>query len=117
MTRPPDARETVLPLGRCHLQPDARKAIQPDHLDQREDLRLGAAQQDRTALPAQPARKHGQIDDQRGVREYQPAQVDRHVCLRAERSHESAAPPALGGAVLITGAAQNRRFVLEVDDA
>ncbi len=68
-------------------------------------------------MPPQPAREHGQINDQRGVREYQFAEVDRHVRLGSECSHEGPATATLSGPVLISGATQNRRFVLEVDDA
>jgi len=57
--------------------------VQPDHLDQPLDLRLGAAEQDRAPVGAQAAGDHGEVKHQRRVGENEFAEIDDHVGLRA----------------------------------
>jgi metal-sulfur cluster biosynthetic enzyme len=91
--------------------------VQTDQLDQGPDLRLGSAQKDRAPVRAKPAGQHRQVEHQRRVGERQLGQIHDHIGLRAERARQRAAPIALGAAVLISSAAQDRRLVTEVDDS
>jgi hypothetical protein len=43
--------------------------VHSGHLDERSDLRLGAAEQHGPAADAEPAREHRQIQHQRPIRE------------------------------------------------
>jgi len=63
-----------------------------------------------------PAGQHGQIEHQRGVGEYQPAQIDDDIALCPERTGQRPASQALGSPVLVAGASQERRIVRELDD-
>jgi hypothetical protein len=90
--------------------------VQSDLLDQGRDLGLSPAQQNgATPMPKSP-RQSREVQHQRGVCEYQAAQIHGHVGLRAKGSHER--PPAvpLGRLVFITAAAQCRWLFVEVDD-
>jgi hypothetical protein len=91
--------------------------MQPDHLDEALDLRLCALDTHAMADRAQPARDHREIDDQRGVGEDQPGQVDQNVRLDLKRTRQRAAPAGLRGTILISGDDKNCRFVAESDDA
>ena len=63
------------------------------------------------------ARDHREVDHQRRVGERQLAQVDEQVAVRGS-ARESARPPQrLRGAVLVTGAGEDRRVFAERDDA
>jgi len=95
----------------------AGKAVQPDHLDQRPDLRLGAAQQDRASVGPQAPGDHRQIEHQRRVREDEFAEVNDDVSLRANRSREGLAPASLRRPILVSPASQGRRLVIEINDA
>ncbi len=90
--------------------------MQANHLDQRPNLRLGVAQQDRTPVRAQPPSQHRQVEHQRGVGEGQVGEVDDHVGLGAQRSRQGAPAATLGAAILVSRTAQDRRLVVEVDD-
>jgi hypothetical protein len=78
--------------GRGPLELDARELVQADHLDQRADLRLGAAQENRPAVGAQPAGQHRQVEHQRGIRERQLRQIHDHIVLGADGTRQR--PPA-----------------------
>jgi hypothetical protein len=101
---------------RWAFEPDARKAMQTDELDQGPDLRLRATEQDRASMRAQPAREHREVDHQRGVREHELREVDDHVRLSPEGSRQRLPPAPLRRAILVTSAAQNGRLLFEVDD-
>jgi hypothetical protein len=90
--------------------------VESDQLDQRPDLRLGAAQQDRASAAAKAARQHRQVKHQRRVREDQLAQLDDDVGFGSERTGERTPAPALGTPILVAGASQDRRVVSELDD-
>jgi hypothetical protein len=90
--------------------------VHAHHLDQPTDLGLRPTDQQGTAAHAQAASEHGQVQHQRGVSEDELAEVDYDIGLRTDRADESLAPATLSGPVLISAAAQNRRFVIEVDD-
>jgi hypothetical protein len=99
------------------FESDARKAVQTDDLDQRPDLRLRTTEQDRAPMRAQPAREHRQVDHQRRVREHELREVDDDVRLSPEGAGQRLPPASLRRSILVTSAAQNRRLVIEVDDA
>jgi hypothetical protein len=90
--------------------------MQSDKLDQRPDLRLRPTQQDRASSGAQAAGEHREIEHQRRVGEHEIGEVDDDVCLRTERAGDGLASAALRRAVLIAGAPENSRCVVEVDD-
>jgi hypothetical protein len=90
--------------------------VQPDELDQRADLRLGAAQQQRAALRAEPLGEHREVDHQRGIGEHELGQIDDYIGLRAERARQSWPASSLCRPILIPAASQNRRFFIEIDD-
>jgi hypothetical protein len=90
--------------------------VEADELDQGPDLWLGAAQQDRAAVGAQPPREHREVDHQRGVREHELGQVYDYVVLGANRAGQSRPPAPLGRSIFIAATAQGRRFFVEVDD-
>ena len=71
------------------VEAHAGQPVQPDELDQRADLRLGAAEQDRAAMRAQAAREHRQIEHQRRVGEHELAEVDDDVGLGADRPRQA----------------------------
>jgi metal-sulfur cluster biosynthetic enzyme len=91
--------------------------VQADELDQRADLGLSIAQQDRAAAYPQAACQHRQVEHQRCVREHELAEVDDDVRLGGDRAHERAAPTCLRRPVLVTAATQDRGFVCKLDDA
>jgi len=91
--------------------------MQPDELDQRQDLRLGAAQQDRAPATPDPPGEHRQVEHQRRVGEHQLAEVDADIRLGAERPCQGSAPAALSGAVLVSGAPEDRGVVSKLDDS
>ena len=101
---------------RRSLELDAGQLVDAHHLDQGPDLRLCAAQQDRTPVAAQPAGEHREVEHQRHVGEAELGEIDDHVGLGAEGARQSAAPDSLGAAVLVAGAAQDRRAFGEIDD-
>jgi hypothetical protein len=90
--------------------------VEADELDQRPDLRLGAAQPDAAPVHAQAPRHHDQVEHERRVGEDQLRQVDAHVLLGADGPDQCPAAGALRGAVLVTGAAQYGRRVIKDDD-
>jgi hypothetical protein len=90
--------------------------VQSDQLDQRPDLRLWAAQQDRASTAAKAARQHRQVKHQRRVREDQLAELDDDVGLGPERPRERTSSAALGTPILVAGASQDGRVVSELDD-
>lgn len=98
------------------LELDPGKPVQADHLDQRPNLRLGVAKQDRPPVRAQPPSQHRQVEHQRGIGEGQVGEVDDHVGLGAQRSRQGAPAATLGAAILVSRTAQDRRLVVEVDD-
>jgi hypothetical protein len=104
-------------LGRRDVEPHARQPVQPDQLDQRHDLGLGAAQQNRTAPAPEPPREHRQVEHQRRVGEHQLAEVDDDVTLGPESPGQGPAPEPLCRPILVAATAQSRRLVLEVDDS
>ncbi len=90
--------------------------MQPDHLDQRPDLRLRIAQKNRAPTLAKPAGQHRQIDHQRRVGEHELAQIDHHVGVGTDGADHRLPPAALRGPILISRAAEDRRLLLERDD-
>ena len=99
------------------LEPDPGEAMEPDDLDERPDLRLGSAEQDRAAVRTQPASEHGEVEHQRRVGEHEVREVDDDVGLRTNRSGECSATASLCGAILVALAAKRRGLVIEVDDS
>jgi hypothetical protein len=95
---------------------NAREAMEPEHLDQGADLRLGAADTDRPAVRPQPPSQDGEVEHQRGVGEHQLSEIDDDVGLRADRSGQRGTAKSLGIAVLLATAAEGRRLVVEVND-
>src|ERR1700754_2332257 len=65
--------------GLLAVEPHSRQAVQADGLDQRADVRLGAAQPQRPALRAEPLGQAGEIDHHRGVGEVEFGKVDDDV--------------------------------------
>jgi hypothetical protein len=59
--------------------------VQPDHLDQRVDVRLGVAQAQDPLLRPKALREHREVEHHRGVGEVQLGQVDDHVALVGDR--------------------------------
>jgi hypothetical protein len=113
------ARGVELRLGqrrRGALEPDARELVHAHHLDQRADVRLRPADAQRAPADAQAAGQHGQVEHQRRVGEHELGEIDDDVVLGADGADERLAPAALRGSVLISAAAQNRRFFIEIDD-
>ena len=98
------------------FEQDPWEPVQADELDQRADLRLSVAQQDRAAAHPQPARQHRQVEHQRRVGEHELGEVDDDIRLRSDRAHECAAPTRLRRPVLVSAATQDRRFVSKLDD-
>jgi metal-sulfur cluster biosynthetic enzyme len=90
--------------------------VQSDQLDQGRDLWLGAAEQQRAAVGAEPARDHRQIDHQRGIREHELGQIDDDIRLRPERSGQCRPAAALRRSILIASDAQRGRLFIEIDD-
>jgi hypothetical protein len=90
--------------------------VQSNLLDQSRDLRLSSAQEDRATPVAKAARQSREVKHQRSVCEHQAAQIDGHVGLRAEGSHERSPAAPLGRLILIPTAAQRRWLFVEVDD-
>ena len=85
-------------------------------LDQRPDLRLGAAEPDCPATRTEPAGQHREVEHQRGIGEHELSQIDDHLRLRLDRPSQRATPAALSRAVLIATAAQYQRYFLEGND-
>lgn len=102
--------------GRRPLDVHPGKAVQTDELDQRRDLRLGVAQQDRAPVGPQAPGDHGEIEHQRRIRKVQLAQIDDDVRLGANRTREGLTPAPLRRPILVSLAAQSGRCVIEVDD-
>jgi metal-sulfur cluster biosynthetic enzyme len=90
--------------------------VQADELDQRPDLGLSIAQQDRAAAYPQAARQHRQVEHQRCVREHQFGEVYDNIRLCPDRAHQGAAPTSLRRPVLVSAATENGRFVCKLDD-
>jgi hypothetical protein len=99
--------------GALAVELDAGERVDPDDLDQRLDLRLGAAEHDRAAVCPQAPGEQCQVDHQRRVRERQFGQVNDHVGLRAQRSGQRATAASLGAADLVAGATEDGRGVAE----
>jgi metal-sulfur cluster biosynthetic enzyme len=99
------------PLGR-----HARQPVEADELDEALDLRLRAAQAHAAPGLAQAPRDHREVDHQRRVGERQLREVDEQVVVGRQRARERAAAQRLRGAILITGAGEDRRFFAERDD-
>lgn len=78
--------------GRGPVELHAGKPMQTDELDQRPDLRLGAAEQYGAPVGTEPARQHRQVEHQRRVGEGKLAEVDDHVGLGANRAGQR--PPS-----------------------
>jgi hypothetical protein len=91
--------------------------VQPDLLDQGDDLGLSPAEQDLSTPEPQAASQSGEIEHQRGVGKHQSAEVDYNVALRSERAYERPSATSLGRLVLVSTAAQRRWLFVEVDDA
>jgi len=90
--------------------------VQPHQFDQRANLGLGAAEKDCPLVRSQAPGQHGEVEHQRRVREHELAEVDDHVAAGMEGADESLTTTTLSGAVLVARAAENRGFVIEVDD-
>ena len=91
--------------------------MQPNLLDQRDDLGLSPAEQDLCTFDPQAASQSGQIEHQRGVGKDQSAEVDYNVGLRSKRANERSSTTSLGRLVLVSTAAQRRWLFVEVDDS
>jgi hypothetical protein len=90
--------------------------VEPDQLDQRVDLRLGAAQADLAPLRPQTTREHREVDHQRRIGERELAQVDDHISFGLDRTRQRPPPAALRASILVTSAPQRRGLVIEIDD-
>jgi hypothetical protein len=98
------------------LESDAGQAMQTHPLDQLEDLRLRVAEtQGAPARPEAPG-DHCEVEHHRRVGEHELGEVDDDIALGCDGTDESLAAGALGGPVLVSSAAKNRRLVIEVDD-
>jgi hypothetical protein len=62
--------------------------VESHHLDERLDLRLRAAEEQRAPADAEPAGEHGEIEHQRRVSENELGEVDDDVGLRPDRARE-----------------------------
>ena len=91
--------------------------MEADELDQSDDLRLGSAEPQRPPATAKTTREHRKIEHQGGVRKVEVAEVDDDVRRRRQRPNESPPSKPLGAPVLIAGARESRRLVLEVYDS
>jgi hypothetical protein len=98
------------------LDPDAGKAVKPDHLDQRPDLGLGAAEQHVAPVRPQAAGEHREVKHQRRVRENKFAEIDDDVPLGVQRADQRLPAATLSGPILVAAAAKNCGLVLKVDD-
>jgi hypothetical protein len=98
------------------LEADSRQPVHAHHLDQRPDLGLGAAEQDRAATYAQASGQDRQIEHQRPVREHKLAEVDDDIALCAYRAGQSLPSASLRGLILVSAAAQSRGLFIEIDD-
>jgi metal-sulfur cluster biosynthetic enzyme len=90
--------------------------MQTHELDQRADLGLGTAQQDRPTVGAQAPSQNGDVEHQWGVGEDQLGQIDDDVGLGTNRSRQSGSTDGLRVAIFIATAAERGRLVIEVDD-
>jgi hypothetical protein len=90
--------------------------VKAHELDQCPDLWLGAAEPHVAPVGAQPAREHDQVEHQRRIREHELGEIDAHVLLGADGPDQRPTAAALRRAVLVAGAAQDRRGVLKDDD-
>jgi hypothetical protein len=81
--------------GRRTLEADAGQPVQSGDLDQRPDLRLGPADEQRPAANPQAAGEHGEVEHERCVGERKLGEVDDDVGLGANRPRESSAAEAL----------------------
>jgi hypothetical protein len=97
-------------------EPDPGQAVQPHHLDQGPDLRLGPSQEHRPPLGPQPSGEYGDIHHQRRVREHQLAEIDGQIGLGADRPRQGLPAEALRVAILVATAAERRWLFIEVDD-
>lgn len=91
--------------------------MEPDALDHGLDLWLRGLQAEVSPLYPLTPRQHCQVDHQRGIGENQLAQIHDHVAVRFDRARESPAAVPLGRPILISPTAQDRRRVIEFDDA
>jgi len=95
------------------VEVDAGQHVDPDDLDQRLDLWLGAAEHDRAAVSPQSPGQKRQVDHQRGIGERQLGQVDDQVGLGSQRARQGATTAPLGAADLVAGATEDGRLVAE----
>src|SRR5919204_331461 len=111
------ARRRLGEGGRRALDDDAGQAMQPDHLDDAPDLRLGAAYEQQPAGAAQAPRDEGDVEDERAVGERQLGHVDDDIALRRRKSAgEGRAAPPPRRDVLVSRAAEGGRLFGELDD-
>jgi hypothetical protein len=80
-----------------------------EQLDLCPHLRLGAAQQRCPSASPQTPREQREVDHQRHVSGAEIGEIDGDVGLGAQRPGDRASPKPLRGAILISGAEENRR--------
>jgi metal-sulfur cluster biosynthetic enzyme len=99
------------------VDPDSRQAVEPCPLDQHPDLGPRAAELHHAAASADATGQHREVEHQRCIREHQPAQIDDHIRLRADRSDQRGTATALGAPILVAADAEYGRLVIELDDS
>jgi metal-sulfur cluster biosynthetic enzyme len=99
------------------VDPHGRQPVQADRLDEHADVRLRVGEPQRHALGAEPLRQAGQVDHQRRVGEPQVGEVDDDVPRGGEGSRERAPPAAARRPVLIALDPEDRKLLVEADDA
>jgi hypothetical protein len=109
-------RDLLRERGLRAVEPDGGQAMQADGLDQRADVRLGAAQPQGPALGTQPLRQAGQIDHHRGVGEVELGEVDDDVTGRLQRRGQGAPAASTGRAVFVPRDPQDRKLLVKVND-
>jgi hypothetical protein len=67
-------------------------------------------------VEAQPAGQCGEVEHQRGIAEYELAQVDDHVVRGVDGLGEGAAAVPLRRPILVASTTQYRGVVIELDD-
>src|SRR5438270_12166122 len=96
------------------LEHDARKAVEPDELDEPLDVGLRRAQPQTAAAEAQPVGEGGEVEHPRGVGEGQLREIDDDVTRAGERARQRGATKALGRTIFVPPAPQNSSLCLEV---
>jgi hypothetical protein len=99
------------------VDPHGREPVQPDGLDQRSDVRLGAAQPQHAPLRAQALGEAREVDHQRRVGEVQLREVDDHVARGLQRGGQGTTPASTGRAVFVPRDPEDRQLLVEVNDA